>query len=400
MFRNSALQWRGSLKSEDPSRSIFNGVLSFFKWNSWDFVGKHHILEQIKSYPSLLFVIKGERPGQRLCLKMWQKCNDGVYDTMDVEKRTRYLLTGLYFNRCFAEGVYLGIAQISHFTKRTICIERFIERPDWQDVSLQEEYAIVMQYLPEEWRLDQLLKRGKLKEEDFGFLAQEIVSMHKRLDQSSGAEMGTIETIRAKLEANIALFDPIFLKLKNSAYESPCQRIADILRNALSWYEVRFEARRMGGHIKHCHGDLKTNNLWVRPASKEGPRRLLTLDCIDFDHPEFYHIDTLSDVAMLYVGMEAGLMTLRLDPEIVQVRLRSFLKTYLHKAGEEVEQVMPLLTYYAVEKAIVCAYTGLIYDYLPQELIENYLKLANDYAARLHDLVQKDQSSSKVAVQP
>src|SRR6266849_3284394 len=49
---------------------------------------------------------------QHICLKMWLECENGVYNTGDLVRRTKYLLEGLQFNRRFASDIYLGIVPI------------------------------------------------------------------------------------------------------------------------------------------------------------------------------------------------------------------------------------------------------------------------------------------------
>src|SRR5260370_41514472 len=120
---------------------------------------------------------------------------------------------------------------------------------------------------------------------------------------------------------------------------------------------------------KRCHGDLKATNLWVRPKSslgglKKNGQELIALDCVDFN-PDFCHIDTLSDVAMLAIDIEMHL-TSKTDNSINarfgQKLAEHFLYTYLEEAKERSEAVWPLLEYYMTEKSMVCAYVSILYD--------------------------------------
>jgi len=155
-------------------------------------------------------------------------------------------------------------------------------------------------------------------------------------------------------------------------------------------YTELFTQRYQNSHIKRCHGDLKATNLWVRPAKtlffglKKYPQQLLALDCIDFN-PEFCHIDTLSDVAMLAVDIEMHFTNWTgayKDLEYAQNFANVFLDRYLREIQEYSMDAWPLLRYYMTEKAMVCAYVSILYDGQP-ELGERYLDIAYVHAQQL-----------------
>lgn len=92
--------------------------------------------------------------------------------------------------------------------------------------------------------------------------------------------------------------------------------------------------------------------------------RLLALDCIDFN-PDFCHIDTLSDIAMLAIDLEMHLSKQQ-NPRADAHRARNFtmhfLETYLNETGENSIMTWDLLQYYMLEKAIVCAFMCALHD--------------------------------------
>src|SRR5205807_9328190 len=153
-----------------------------------------------------------------------------------------------------------------------------------------------------------LAKRVKID-----FLAWEIARMHGQIEKSPG-NYGTYDAILSKLNLNCELFLEALGELSNN-YDNPKKYgwIVGFMSQACSAYAELFKRRYQNGHIKRCHGDLKATNLWVRPAQtiflglKKYPQQLLALDCIDFN-PEFCHIDTLSDVAMLAIDIEMHTM--------------------------------------------------------------------------------------------
>jgi aminoglycoside phosphotransferase family enzyme len=156
-----------------------------------------------------------------------------------------------------------------------------------------------------------------------------------------------------------------------------------------------FNQRHRDRHIKRCHGDLKLTNLWL-PEKKyltfgtwRLGKRLIALDCVDFNL-EFCHIDTLSDVAMLAIDVEAYLKY-HLDANDVERLIQCFLECYLNASKEDKNVAWPLLNYYMTEKAIVRASMCILYEDLPQ-LGEKYLVVAANHASRLEKLLVSEKS--------
>lgn len=113
--------------------------------------------------------------------------------------------------------------------------------------------------------------------------------------------------------------------------------------------------------------------------------QLFLLDCVDFN-PNFCHIDTLSDIAMMAVDLEMYLTHLSNNLEAKEngeELVRHFLNTYRHNAGESAE-VWPLLEYYIIEKAMVCVYNCIIFENKPS-LGEHYLDVVINHTKRLND---------------
>lgn len=214
--------------------------------------------------------------------------------------------------------------------------------------------------------------------------------MHRQLAESAKDRgMSKPNSILSKLALNRRLFDAALTRLTQKRVMVEQYRvIGPLMDQACGDYAQYFEQRCDEGHIKRCHGDLKTTNLWLQPASQGRSRQLLALDCIDFN-PEFCHIDTLSDVAMLAADMEMRLkhcFDKDEDQQLGSDLVTYFLSTYLRELGETGNAVWPLLEYYTVEKAMVCAYMGILYrdeDESMVRLSEKYLEVALAHAKQL-----------------
>ena len=345
--------------------------------------------EELVSPATRVVFTHSKRTRQPICLKVWLRCSNELYDTEDIARCTNYMIDGLKFNRKFAQNVYLGIAPVQ-LDEHTIRRGWLISEPEKCVLEPGVEYALVMRCLEKGWQLDQLLSEGKLATEaHMAFLAEEVARFHKHL-ASSPRDMGNYDCILSKLDINMHLFNKALYQL-DEGYLEKYGWISDLMDQACEGYRGRFDLRYATGHIKRCHGDLKSTNLWVRPEKslffglKKYPRQLLALDCVDFNHPEFCHIDTLSDVAMLAIDIEARL-TIQAAEDPQEQRSRGlaehFLNVYLQELKENSKISWPLLEYYMTEKAIICAYMSILYDNLT-ELGETYLEVALAHAQKL-----------------
>ncbi|MBV9708072.1 MAG: hypothetical protein JO125_11770, partial [Chloroflexi bacterium] len=306
----------------------------------YDLEDEYDIKKHIISASTHILVIYYEPSNELLYLKMWKSLYDRVYDTSEVTKRQNYLVDGLAFNCRFAPDVHLGIIPIRRLDDGTVSLGRLIEKPIKSQLEANVEYAAVMRRLHDEWQLSFQLERGIFSHEsDFTFLAREVVRIHQQLKTSPYPEMGGTEWLYKKLQFVIDQLRD-FLEQRPLFYEE-CQDMIDILLRTYELYKIEghFNRRREKGHIKHCHGDLKAANLWIHPGCKEKKQlqHLLALDCIDFNHPEFCHIDTLSDVAMLAVDIETYL-TYLLGKEKGQHLVKGFLNSYLEAMDEKGEE--------------------------------------------------------------
>src|SRR5260370_26550941 len=297
------------------------------------------------------------------------------------------MLEGFPLNKRFASGIYLGIAPIITESADTLNCGPLIEQPDATNLNFDQPYALVMKRMEGDRRLDRKLFPDKWgNESGMYFLAQYVASMHKNLHESP-LTIGTPDSLLAKLHFNQRHFHQCLNRVQNDSvhfyYRKRIneggmhwfQSIGWQLEEVSKTYSSEFSRRHEEKHIKRCHGDLKATNLWLCPITQSPLRkeRLLALDCVDFN-PEFCNIDTLSDVAMLAIDLETrlvGMSDLAENKARGQQLAQLFIQAYLEAAGET-NDILPILEYYMVEKAMVCAYMSILFDKLPV-LGEKYL---------------------------
>ena len=358
--------------------------------------------EIISTTPRVIF-IRSKHDKQKICLKLWQRYDEKVFKAGLVIRRADYLLEGFEFNRRFAPGVYLGITPVKlSKDPRKILRGKLIENPDQTKLRKGVEYALVMKRLPGVWRLDRQLCQNIGTAEGMKFLAKEVACMHKKLEKSLLGK-GKPECIASKLALNRQLFEEALRSLPSDHftdnYIENYRWIGNVMDRACNIYTPYFKQRYENGHIKRCHGDLKATNLWIRPKKRSGEelQELIALDCVDFN-PDFCHIDTLSDVAMLAIDIETLLTDLSdKSPgmRFGQKLAEHFLYTYLEKAKERSEAAWSLLEYYMTEKSMVCAYVSILYDNLPEQG-KRYLDVARNHAQKLENTLKQAEKRSKV----
>src|SRR5258708_33945107 len=373
--------------------------------------------ETLKSSATVIMFAKENNSNADLCFKMWQECDNALYDTKDLRACAKYLLEGLKFNKLFARDDYFGIAPVRRVDKDRISCGKLIWLPfflsNWRIGRSRQEYVLVMRRLEQSWRLDHQLLTDDMKTKGaMDLLAKEIARMHSRLEPSHEAS-GNAASILNKLKLNETEFNAALDELSAQKWPAPFDKnkymfINSIMQGAYKKYAYHFTQRYESGYVRRCHGDLKATNLWIYP-SKNGQRELLALDCVDFK-ADFCHIDILSDVAMLAIDLEMRLTRWSdnyEDKKNGRKLTNHFLYTYLKEAilkeailKEAMAKGDPtwlLLEYYMTEKAMVCAFMSIRYDQLPT-LGEKYLEVAFAHAQRLQRRLKLLPSKSRQLV--
>ena len=145
-------------------------------------------------------------------------------------------------------------------------------------------------------------------------------------------------------------------------------------------YAHYLEQRVQAGSIKHCHGDIKSLNIWIMldSISADNPQQNLSvklLDAIDFN-PLFRNIDILSDFAMLVIDVWARTCSAALANRMTD--------NYLQWTYQDDTPSRAIFEFYVVEKAIVAAAINILFDD-QFELGLRLLHLAQEHLNQLVD---------------
>lgn len=395
----------------------------------------HHYFDIINrqqtASASLLFVQYRDTK-ERVVIKILRDYKVTRYSLVTPEERQQYQLEALHWNRKFAPGVYIGLACILgwSYNPYSIVMGEILKNPTERMLIPNAEYAIVMQELQKDRRLDFLLNKENENscQTYIRLLTEYMAYMHTELVEPPTPSLynlrwGSYEQVQKKLVENLKLLDLVQIVSENDTPDSSnllkdtlwqvlpqslfrryldhhikrCRgdlkfpkKLKDILdplkKNinqvfSANPYQQYLEQRIKDQRIKHCHGDLKAPHIWIEPQNdqniSEARNYIRVLDAIDFN-PTFNNIDILSDLAMILVDLQARTHS----PELVNLMIEN----YLHLTNQKDKISRSVLAYYLVEKAIMWAAVSIVYDDLP-ELGLTFLEVAKK---RMEDLLCGD----------
>jgi aminoglycoside phosphotransferase family enzyme len=384
----------------------------------------HYEIEDTRlSECALILFARDTTESKGVVMKLLRDYADTRYCLNTLERRQQCQLEALERNRVFTTDIYIGLARIDYIDltrgrfhiseiignptqvgisqldvhQGSFQIDEIIQNPTKEKLDPDAEYALIMEELPQNRRLDNLLdSRDKLSLRYYvQFLTEHVAYMHIHLVTALTAEdelqWGSYEQLRKKLMHNFGLLDLVLTENSHCRTSGWSEEMLEQLRetlgrlkNVLIWafmqscYHNHFEQRAKEQRIRCCHGDLKSPNIWILPSDQEdgGKDAVKILDAIDFN-PAYSNIDTLSDFAMLVIDVQTRTGSALLADEMIEY--------YLHLTGQENEVAVSVLNYYLVEKAIVGAAISIVYDDAP-DLGLSLLKVAE---MRLNCLIDR-----------
>ena len=350
-----------------------------------------------KAENASLFFTRNAKSNEHVVMKILNNYKDIRYSLETVRKRQFCQLDALQWNRRLTKDVYLGLAQVvDPNVRKQICIGEIIENPTLEELDPNAEYALLMEELPGERRLDQLLKRDNVLSNKYyaSVLARYMAAMYHiygeheapSLASSEGERWGSVKQLEEKLRHNFDFVDVPTIEHKAILHSEAFKALKDfssLLKArllplfAIKQYQEYFEERIKDGRIRRCHGDLKSRNIWIMPFDVQSDEelwgRVKVLDAVDFN-PMYSTIDILSDFAMLVVDVH-----MRTDSYEIA---NGLLEDYLRLTKQEGKSTHAVSNYYMVEKAFIGAIVNIIYDEKPDYGLA-YLKVAK---RRLEDV--------------
>ena len=238
------------------------------------------------------------------------------YDYVDfstVELRRIACEAEVRLNRRTAPTLYRGVRAVTREFNGSLALGGRGVAVDWVVEMARFDQDTLFDRLAEGGRLDLALMPG---------LAAAIVRLHagatSRVDHGGRAGMQWVVDGNARgfVEQGAAILD-----------QAACERVTTDSRAAIDRHADRLEARRRGGLVRECHGDLHLRNLCLLDGAPT------IFDGVEFND-EIACIDVLYDLAFLLMDLwRRGL----------RVHANTVFNEYLaHAAGVDALGLMPL----------------------------------------------------------
>ena len=213
----------------------------------------------------------------------------GFLDFTTLEKRRADCDAEVVLNRRLAPSVYLGVVPITGSASK-LSVEGSGEPIEW---------AVKMRRLPEDATLESRLSRDEISAAQIETLAERIAAFHRGAERGPHiSEVACFETISRNLLEN--LHHP-GAKEPEGIDAEILARLTALTTQALEEARPLIEERSRRGVPCDCHGDLKTDHVYLFPEAAP-PDDLVIIDCIEFNE-RFRYIDPVADMAFLAMDL-------------------------------------------------------------------------------------------------
>lgn len=293
--------------------------------------------------------------------KIKKPVNLGFADFTTLGLRRHYCEEELRLNRRFAPGLYLDVVSIRGDARA----------PRIGGEGPVLDYAVKMREFPQEALASARLASGAFGAAEIDALAALVAGFHAatpaaRPDDRLGAP-------GAVLASALQNFEQMLPLLKTSPDDRALRALRQWTEREFAARQAAFEARKRGGFVRECHGDLHLGNIVVLDG------RPVPFDCIEFNE-ELRWIDVMSEIAFLAMDLE--------DRGRGDLAWR-FLNRYLEATGDYAG--LGVLRFHLVYRALVRAKVHLMRSRQPglrrtekarlARAFQDYLRLAGRLAA-------------------
>lgn len=211
----------------------------------------------------------------------------GFLNFSTLPRRRYYCHQEVTLNERLCPGVYLAVVPVTDDGKRI----RLGERRQGAAII---EYTVRMQRLPSERMMDHLLETGEVTVEMVERLADRIAAFHEKSERSPRIDRyGSPRVIARNWRENFEQIGPfVGICLSPWQYELLQEYVASFLQRN----RPLLLSRVRDGHIRDCHGDLRTSAVCFIDD-------ICVYDCIEFNH-RFRYSDVASEVAFLAMDLD------------------------------------------------------------------------------------------------
>jgi len=233
-------------------------------------------VERIDTHASIVF-LAGDH-----AFKLKRAVRYSYLDYATVAARERHCRAELALNRRTAPEIYEAVRALTRGPDGRMSFDGTGEVVDW---------VLVMRRFDQDTLFDRMAERNGLTPPLMLELAEQIARFHAEaeIDRVGGGYDGMAETVAGNAR-NLRAAVPDALATPD------VERLIAETETALSRVAKLLDARRRGGKVRHCHGDLHLRNICL-----VGGRPTL-FDGIEFN-PALSNIDVLYDLAFLLMDL-------------------------------------------------------------------------------------------------
>lgn len=226
-------------------------------------------------------------------------------DFSSLENRLHYCLQEVSLNKRLAPEMYLGVLPIYQSGEQILIgtLEEMIEskHPTHPKNGLKEatqkviiDYAVVMKKMDPETRMDLLLNKQQVSQEDMTKLAHIIAPFHQQAPVIS-LDDWSIDQMREQFNGIDLIVKEVKEKL-GSSYQKMINLAQATSDHFLKKFEKLLKRRVVNGFVRDIHGDFHAQNIFLLNPP-------VVFDCLEYS-PEFRQIDVLNDIAFLCMDLE------------------------------------------------------------------------------------------------
>ena len=234
-------------------------------------------------------------------------------DFSTLEKRRQACEAEVALNRRTAPSLYKGVVPVTRQANGALALggPRYGARGEYKGEIV--DYLVHMARFAEGALLSELAEKKALSSEVIRDLGDTLAQFHATCEVNRGATGGALAMSRVVSDVSRALS-----ALPNSILDGPeTKRWVTRARGELQRLWSYLEARRAGGFVRHCHGDMHLANIAMIGG------KALPFDAIEFSR-EVATVDVLYDLAfpvmdLLHFG-ERGLANLLMNRYLAATR--------------------------------------------------------------------------------
>jgi len=224
--------------------------------------------------------------------KIKKPLNFGFLDFSSLAQRHHFCEEEIRLNARLAPDIYLAVVAISGTPEEP----RF--DPSLEAAGPVIEWAVKMRAFPADATLD---REAEVSAEQIDAIAECIAEFHAGIVSApTSSAYGEPDKVVAPVAANFEQLRKLLPFDQDSQLNSQLKPLLDRLQtwseNEGQRLQPHFAARKAGGFIRECHGDLHLGNIaWVNDKP-------LVFDALEFN-PALNHIDVINEIAFLSMDL-------------------------------------------------------------------------------------------------